>query len=133
MSITDAIKIREAITSKMTSSIRAELRRQIDGRYARKAAQYDSVTGTSSSIQGGVVKALTTESGDEEDSKHGSAQGDLPGRRDSPFQHLITANSEPGKLSLRKQMIRISRLTIIDDLDNDLSWYRSRIKKIRLL
>jgi len=133
VSISTAIKIREAITSKMTSGIRAELRRQIDGRYARKAAQYDSVTGTSSSIQGGVVKPITTESRVEEDSKHGSAQEDLPSRRGSPFQHLSKTNSEPGKLSLRRQMIRISRLTIIDDSDNDLSWYKSRIKKIHLL
>ncbi|PMD19081.1 hypothetical protein NA56DRAFT_214524 [Hyaloscypha hepaticicola] len=115
VSISTAIKIREAITSKMTSGIRAELRRQIDGRYARKAAQYDSVTGTSSSIQGGVVKPITTKSRVEEDSEHGSAQEDLPSRRDSPFQHLSKNNSEP------------------DDSDNDLSWYKSRIKKIHLL
>jgi hypothetical protein len=133
VSISIAIKIREAITRKMTSSTRAELKRQIDGRYARKAAQYDSVTGTSSSIQGSVVNPLTIESRDEEDSKPGSAQEDLPSRRDSPFRHLIKANSEPGKLPLCKQMIRISRLTIIDDSDNDLSWYQSRIQKIRLL
>jgi hypothetical protein len=104
VSISTAIRIREAITSKMTSSIRAELRRQIDGRYARKAAQYDSVTGTSSSIQGGLVKPLTIESRDEEGSKHGSTQEDLPSRRELPFQHLSTTKSEPGKLPLRRQM-----------------------------
>ncbi|KUJ06223.1 uncharacterized protein LY89DRAFT_603678, partial [Mollisia scopiformis] len=50
-----ASKIRESTTSKMNLNIRMELRKQIDGRYARKAAQYDSVTGTSSSIQFGLV------------------------------------------------------------------------------
>ena len=133
VSISIAIKIREAMTRKMTSSTRAELKRQIDGRYARKASQYDSVTGTSSSIQGGVVNPLTIESRDEEDSKPGSAQEDLPSRRDLPFRHPSKANSEPGKLPLHKQMIRTSRFTIIDDSDNDLSWYQSRLQKIRLL
>jgi hypothetical protein len=97
VSISTAIRIREAITNKMISSIRAELRRQIDGRYARKAAQYDSITGTSSSIQGGVVKPLTNKSKDDEDSEYASDQEDLPSRRDSPSQYLSKANSEIGK------------------------------------
>jgi OTT_1508-like deaminase len=56
-----ASKIREAITIKMSSNARAELRRQIDGRCARKPPQYDSVTGTSSSIQGGSLRPLAGE------------------------------------------------------------------------
>jgi hypothetical protein len=49
VSTTDASKIREAIVNKINSSIRAELRRQIDGRYPRRPQQFDSVTGVSSS------------------------------------------------------------------------------------
>ncbi|PMD67017.1 uncharacterized protein K444DRAFT_513952, partial [Hyaloscypha bicolor E] len=40
-----ASRIREGITSTMNSNTRAELRRQINGRCAKRAAQYDSVTG----------------------------------------------------------------------------------------
>ena len=99
MSVSIATKIREAITSKMNSSIRVELRRQIDGRCARKAMQYDSVTGTSWSIQGSVIKPLTNEPENEEDSKYASGQEDSPSRRDSPSQCLSKANSETGKFS----------------------------------
>lgn len=49
VSVSDASKIREAITNKMNKSIRAELRRQVDGRCARRPFQFDSVTGISSS------------------------------------------------------------------------------------
>jgi hypothetical protein len=52
-----AARIREAITTKMTSITRAELRSQIDGRCARKAPQYDSVTRTSSSIEGARLQS----------------------------------------------------------------------------
>ena len=48
--ILDLFYSRQATSGKMNSNIRAELRRQIDDRYAKKAAQYDYVTGTSSSI-----------------------------------------------------------------------------------
>jgi hypothetical protein len=58
VSPTTASRIREAITNKMNSNARAELRRQIDGRCAKKPPQYDSVTGTSSSIQGGSLRPL---------------------------------------------------------------------------
>jgi hypothetical protein len=93
-----ASKIREAITSKMNSSIRAELRRQIDGRYAKKAAQYDSVTGTSSSIQvGHILQPPASTSEDGEDSTYASAQESLPSRGCSPFKYLDTVSSEIGK------------------------------------
>jgi len=58
VSAANASRIREAITNKMNSNTRAELRRQIDGRCARKPPQYDSVTGTSSSIQSGSLRPL---------------------------------------------------------------------------
>lgn len=57
MLVAMAARIREAITIKMTSITRAELRRQIDGSCARKAPQYDSVTGTSSSIEGARLQS----------------------------------------------------------------------------
>jgi hypothetical protein len=47
-----ASEIRESITRKINSAIRSELRRQIDGRCPKRATHFDSVTGTSSSIQG---------------------------------------------------------------------------------
>ena len=68
------------------------------GMRGRRRSNYDSVTGTSSSIQGGVVKPLTNKSKEDEDSEYASAQEDLPSRRDSPSQHLSKANSEIGKL-----------------------------------
>lgn len=94
--ISIAVKIREAITSKINSSIRAELRRQIDGRYPRKAMQHDSVTGTSSSIQGAVLEPPTSEWEDDTDSEYASAQEDLPDRRDSPVQCLSQDTMEKG-------------------------------------
>ena len=45
-----ACKIRNHIVEKMSSNIRKELREQIDRRCSPKARQFDSVTGTSSSI-----------------------------------------------------------------------------------
>ena len=96
--ISTASKIREAITSRMNSNIRSELRRQIDGRYAKMAAQYDSVTGTSSSIQ--VDRRLqppASISENEEDSPYTSAEEYLSGRGDSPSQYLSRENSETGK------------------------------------
>jgi hypothetical protein len=42
VSVSAAIRIREAITSKINLSIRAEPRRQINGRYSKKAAQVRS-------------------------------------------------------------------------------------------
>ncbi len=90
-----ASKIRETIMSKMNSNIRQELRKQIDGRYARKAAQYDSVTGTSSSIQVGLTlhfPVSTSESG--EDSTYASAQESLPSRGGSPSEELRRSSSE---------------------------------------
>jgi hypothetical protein len=44
-------RIREEMTRKINMSIRAELRRQLNGRYVRKASHHDSVTGTSSFSQ----------------------------------------------------------------------------------
>lgn len=52
ISANHAGRIREHIMIKMNSNTRAELRRQIDGRFTRKRRQYDSVTGTASSIVG---------------------------------------------------------------------------------
>ena len=54
-----ASKIRESATSRMDLNIRMELRKQIDGKYAKRAAQHDSVTGTSSSIQVDLVQHPT--------------------------------------------------------------------------
>lgn len=68
VSVTIASRIREAITNKMNSNARAELRRQIDGRCSRRPPQYDSVTGTSSSIPDGSIGPLA----DLEISKNGS-------------------------------------------------------------
>lgn len=98
--ISTASRIREAITTKMNSNIGAELRRQIDGRYAKKAAQYDSVTGTSSSIQSGaILQPPASISEDGEGSTYASAQEDFPGRANSPSQCLSRGNSELGKFS----------------------------------
>ena len=58
VSATNIGRIREAITNKMNSNFRAELRRQIDGRCTRKSPHYDSVTGTSSSIPDGSLRPL---------------------------------------------------------------------------
>ncbi|KFY94618.1 hypothetical protein V500_03127 [Pseudogymnoascus sp. VKM F-4518 (FW-2643)] len=94
--VSAASKIREAITSKINSNIRAELRRQIDGRYAKKAAQYDSVTGTSSSINvGHILQPPASISEDEED--YMSAQEYLPSRTSSPSRFLRKVTSEMGK------------------------------------
>ncbi|KAF4630477.1 hypothetical protein G7Y89_g7669 [Cudoniella acicularis] len=131
-----AIRVREAITNKINSSIRAELRRQIDGRYARKAAQYDSVTGTSSSIRGGVVKSFNNKSEVGEDSISTSAREDLPRRKDSPSQNLMKASTEISKFynSLCVgHIVKHSHFIIPDDSDDDLSWYQSRVEKIQLL
>jgi hypothetical protein len=96
MLLSAASKIREAITSKMNFNIRAELKRQIDGRYAKKAAQYDSVTGTSSFINiGRILQPPPSVSEDEED--YTSAQEYLPSRTDSPSQDLSEITSEIGK------------------------------------
>lgn len=51
VSVTTASKIREEITRKMNSSIRAELRRQIDGKRMSRTRQFDSVTGTISTLE----------------------------------------------------------------------------------
>ncbi|OBT85143.1 hypothetical protein VE02_05607 [Pseudogymnoascus sp. 03VT05] len=91
-----ASRIREAITSKMNSNIRAELRRQIDGRYAKKAAQYDSVTGTSSSINvGRILQPPASISEDEGD--YMSAQEYLPSGTSSPSRYLRNVTSEMGE------------------------------------
>ena len=96
--VSAASRIREAITSKMNSNTSAELRRQIDGRYAKRAAQYDSVTGTSSSIHvDGILQPPASISEDRGDSTYASAQEYLPSREDSPSQHLSRDNSEIGK------------------------------------
>lgn len=85
--VTVASKIRESTTVKMNLNIRMELRKQIDGRYARKAAQYDSVTGTSSSIQFGLIQAPSEKLGnDGNESDYVSGQEELR-RRDEPFPH----------------------------------------------
>jgi hypothetical protein len=68
VSPTTGSRIREGITNKMNSNTRAELRRQIDSRCARKPPQYDSVTGTSSSIQGGALQQFRDLSQDGTDS-----------------------------------------------------------------
>lgn len=66
-----------------------ELRKQIDGRYARKVAQYDSVTGTSSSIQVGLVQAPTNKLGDDDnESDYVSAQEDLPRKEEIAITNL---------------------------------------------
>jgi hypothetical protein len=87
ISVTIASKIREAITSKMNHAFRAELRRQIDGRYARRPRQHDSLTGTSSSIQGTILHPLQEISEDGSDSVAGKHL----------FSHLIrlVAQSSP--------------------------------------
>lgn len=94
-----AIRIREMITRKMSLKIRQELRKQIDGRYARKPAQFDSVTGISSSIQGDIVQATPSQedagAGDDEseyvsaqEEEYFSAQGEVvsEGKSASLFQ-----------------------------------------------
>ncbi|TVY42409.1 hypothetical protein LOCC1_G004017, partial [Lachnellula occidentalis] len=89
-----ASKIRESTTSKMNLNIRMELRKQIDGRYARKAAQYDSVTGTSSSIQVGLVQFRTDMLADDEnESDYVSAQEDLPRRDELSSHHSSNSTS----------------------------------------
>ncbi|OBT40491.1 hypothetical protein VE00_07912 [Pseudogymnoascus sp. WSF 3629] len=110
--VSAASKIREAITSKMNSNIRAELRRQIDGRYAKKAAQYDSVTGTTSSINvGHILQPPASISEDEED--YMSAQEYLPSGTTSPSPYLRNVTSEM-------------------DSDDDLSWYMSRVERLKM-
>jgi OTT_1508-like deaminase len=71
ISVSIASRIREAITSKMNHALRAELRRQIDSRCARRARQHDSLTGTSSSIQGAILHPLQDISEDGTDSVAG--------------------------------------------------------------
>jgi hypothetical protein len=98
MRVSATSRIREAITSKMNSNTRAELRRQIDGRYAKRAAQYDSVTGTSSSIHvDDILQPPASTSEDGENSTYASAQEYLPSRGDPPSQYLSRGNSEIGK------------------------------------
>lgn len=98
MRVSATSRIREAITSKMNSNTRAELRRQIDGRYAKRAAQYDSVTGTSSSIHvDDILQPPASISEDGENSTYASAQEYLPSRGDPPSQYLSRGNSEIGK------------------------------------
>lgn len=96
VSISLASKIREAITGKMNSSLRQELRKQIDGRYAKKSRQYDSVTGTNSSIQGGVVKSSTSESEYEESEQPPAEEDLLRGFAPSP-RGFPNASSDAGE------------------------------------
>jgi len=111
-----ASKIRESTTSKINLNIRMELRKQIDGRYARKVAQYDSVTGTSSSIQVGLVQTPTNKLGDDDnESDYVSAQEDLPRKEEISSHHSGKSTSA------------------LDESDDDLGWYKSRIKKIQLI
>jgi len=110
-----ASRIREAITNKMNSNTRAELRRQIDGRYAKRAAQYDSVTGTNSSIHvDDISQPPASISEDEEESTYASAEEYLPSREDSPSGYISIGNSKTGKVSnssfLRVRQVRCSRL-----------------------
>jgi hypothetical protein len=133
--VSAASRIREVIMSKMNSNIRAELRRQIDGRYAKKAAQYDSVTGTSSSINvGHILQPPASISEDEED--YTSAQEYLPSRTDSPSQYLSEVTSEMGKFYNFLVLSWSDNAALTPgyaDSDDDLSWYMSRVKKLKLL
>ncbi|KIN03025.1 hypothetical protein OIDMADRAFT_119255 [Oidiodendron maius Zn] len=80
-------RVREKITVKMNSSIRAELARQIDGKCSRNPARHDSITGTSTSIQGEVMDPLTNDCEDESDSEYASAGKDLASPEESQPQH----------------------------------------------
>lgn len=133
-----ASRIREAITSKMNSNIRSELRRQIDGRYGKKAAQYDSVTGTSSSVQVDFQELIPgSMSEDGEGSPYTSAQEYPSDGGDLPSQQLSGEGSERGKpfvfLIWVDQIIQRSHPVTADDSDDDLSWYQSRVEKVQLL
>lgn len=106
-------RVREKITVKMNSSIRAELARQIDGKCSRNPARHDSITGTSTSIQGEVMDPLTNDCEDESDSEYASAGKDLASPEESQPQHQrndIWATAES---------------------DDDLSWYQSRVESIQ--
>lgn len=92
ISVTIASKIREAITSKMNHALRAELRRQIDGRYARRPRQHDSLTGTSSSIQGATLHPMQDISEDGSDSVAGKHM----------FPHLISLVTQLSPRSIHK-------------------------------
>ena len=80
-------RVREKITLKMNSSIRAELARQIDGKCSRNPARHDSITGTSTSIQGEVMHPLTHDCEDEGDSEYASAGEDLASTEEPQPQH----------------------------------------------
>lgn len=100
MPVEVASRIREGITSTMNSNTRAELRRQINGRCAKRAAQYDSVTGTSSPIHvNGILQPPASISEDGEDSTYASAEEYLPSRGESPSGLISRGNSEIGKFS----------------------------------
>ena len=74
-----ASKIREGIVKKMCVVVRAELRRQIDGKCARKGRQFDSTTGTGSSIRGDLLQ--------EPVSRLGSTSSSVLGAKSLPTFH----------------------------------------------
>ena len=145
-----ASRIREVITNRMNSNTRAELRRQINGRCARRLHQYDSVTGTSSSIQGDILQQLADTSQDGSDSvirmcklidqdlrMHlmcfaESQNALLPEGLSSVCTTDISREAGKTDQSTAKKPRDIQGL-FEDDSDDDLSWYRSRVEQIRLI
>jgi len=55
----EMIKLREHMLSKMTATLHSQLRRQLDGHNPSKKKQFDSTTGTSSSIYAALLESLT--------------------------------------------------------------------------
>jgi hypothetical protein len=116
-----AVKLREHMLSKMTTTLRSQLRRQLNGHNPSKKKQFDSTTGTSSSIYAALLQSLTEQ--DDDNDRESTSSSERPW------------NQNEGDLNrLKSQSFSESsfdRYSMTDETDDDRNWYEKRLHSLR--
>jgi hypothetical protein len=113
-----AVKLREQMLSKMTATLRSQLRRQLDGHNPSKKKQFDSTTGTSSSIYAALLQSLT----EQKDSNDGNSTSSL----ERPWHRDDGDLNRPKSQSFSELCYSMS-----DETDDDRNWYDNRDQSLR--
>jgi hypothetical protein len=118
-----AAKVREHILNRMLPAMRSQLRKHLDGRNPTKRIQFDSTTGTSSSLYGTLRLSLDAKSIVNDDdsctASHSLISSIEDGNTACSVQGLPTSSSGP---TLGE-----------DETDQEIQWYRTRVGSLKTL
>jgi hypothetical protein len=115
-----AVRLRERVLSKMTTTLRNQLRRQLDGHNPNKKKQFDSTTGTSSSIYAALLQSLT-EQNDDNDRESTSSLERRWHQNDGDLNRLKSQSFSESSFD---------RYSMSDETD-DRNWYEKRLHSLR--